>query len=143
MNLNDHLALGRSQRQRQRRKRWRLIYVRRRTSLRSMLRRPRWPGAPARSQAAVRSREFEPWAQRRTQKVSCRSTAPFIEICSTATSMERDRSISGLPAPIGPAFPCPEQSRYQTAFASFGDLLACRETVLDRHQARDLFVCRQ
>ncbi len=69
--------------------------------------------------------------------------APFVEICSTTTNMECDRSISGPPAPIGPTSPCPGPGRKRTDLARSGGLLACRETDLDRPRARRLFVGRQ
>jgi hypothetical protein len=69
--------------------------------------------------------------------------APSVGICSTTTSMECDRSISGPPAPIAPTSPCPRSGRKQTALARSGRLLACRKTVPDRLRARRQFVCRQ
>ncbi|MGH6847367.1 MAG: transposase [Methylocella sp.] len=67
----------------------------------------------------------------------------FVEICSTPTRMECDRSISGPPAPVGPTSPCPRPGRKQTALARSGGLRACGETSLDRPRARGLLVCRQ
>jgi transposase len=69
--------------------------------------------------------------------------APFVEICSTTTSMECYRSISGAPAAIGPPSPCRRPGRKRTALAGSAGLFACRETALDRPWARRLFVCRQ
>jgi hypothetical protein len=68
---------------------------------------------------------------------------PFVEICSTPTRMDCDRSISGPPAPIGLTSLCPGPGRKPTVLARFGRRLACRQTVLGRPRAGRLFVCRQ